>query len=584
VGLQRQRAKVCAKKEENSFAPRTKTNAARFSVKGFVMSVSEQELKFKGQSQEASAELVAHDANFDVNGMPRINPWLIAITVTMATFMEVLDTSVANVALPHIAGSLSAGVDEATWVLTSYLVSNAIILPISPWLGGLIGRKRFYQLCVIVFTVSSLMCGLAPSLGFLIFFRVLQGLGGGGLQPTEQAILFESFPKEKRGMAAAVYGMGVLFAPIIGPTLGGWITDNFTWRWIFFINIPVGALSVFMTQLVVSDPPYIKALKKKIGKIDTVGLGLLAVGLGFLQVILDKGQREDWFESGFIWRLTVCSVVALIFFVIWELRTEHPVVNFHILKDRTFSMGMILIFMTGFVLYGSIVLLPIYLQSLMGYTAMLSGLIISPGGLASLVLMPVVGTMVSKRVDPRWMIAVGLIITAASVFQMSQFNLDSGFSTFVWPRIVQGIGLAFLFIPVNTAAFAAMSKEKLNEATGLFNLMRNLGGSFGIAIVATLLSRRQQVHTARLMEHMNSLNPNFQQRYQGVQRFIVGSGVDPITSQQHSIGLLSGMLQRHALMNSFVEDFWLLGIMMLALLPLVFLMRKPSRDVEVVMP
>jgi DHA2 family multidrug resistance protein len=584
VGLQRQRAKVCAKKEENSFAPRTKSSAARFSVKGFVMSVSEQELKFKGQSQEASAELVAHDANFDVNGMPRINPWLIAITVTMATFMEVLDTSVANVALPHIAGSLSAGVDEATWVLTSYLVSNAIILPISPWLGGLIGRKRFYQLCVIVFTVSSLMCGLAPSLGFLIFFRVLQGLGGGGLQPTEQAILFESFPKEKRGMAAAVYGMGVLFAPIIGPTLGGWITDNFTWRWIFFINIPVGALSVFMTQLVVFDPPYIKALKKKIGKIDTVGLGLLAVGLGFLQVILDKGQREDWFESGFIWRLTVCSVVALIFFVIWELRTEHPVVNFHILKDRTFSMGMILIFMTGFVLYGSIVLLPIYLQSLMGYTAMLSGLVISPGGLASLVLMPVVGTMVSKRVDPRWMIAVGLIITAASVFQMSQFNLDSGFSTFVWPRIVQGIGLAFLFIPVNTAAFAAMSKEKLNEATGLFNLMRNLGGSFGIAIVATLLSRRQQVHTARLMEHMNSLNPNFQQRYQGVQRFIVGSGVDPITSQQHSIGLLSGMLQRHALMNSFVEDFWLLGIMMLALLPLVFLMRKPSRDVEVVMP
>lgn len=523
------------------------------------------------------------DDNFHADGLPRINPWIIAITVTMATFMEVLDTSVANVALPHIAGSLSAGVDEATWVLTSYLVSNAIILPISPWLGGRMGRKRFYQLCVILFTVSSLLCGLAPSLGFLIFFRVLQGLGGGGLQPTEQAILFESFPKEKRGMAAAVYGMGVLFAPIIGPTLGGWITDNFSWRWIFFINIPVGALSVFMTQLVVFDPPYIKALKKKVGKIDTVGLGLLAVGLGFLQVILDKGQREDWFESGFIWRMTICSVVALIFFVIWELRTEHPVVNFHILRDRTFSMGMILIFMTGFVLYGSIVLLPIYLQSLMGYTAMLSGLVISPGGLASLLLMPLVGAMVSKRVDPRMMIAVGLIVTAASVFQMSGFNLDASLSAFIWPRIVQGIGLAFLFIPVNTAAFAAMAKEKLNEGTGLFNLMRNLGGSFGIAIVATLLSRRQQVHSARLMEQMNSLNPNFQLRYQGVQQFIAGAGADPSSAHQHTVGFLNGLLQRNALMNSFVEDFWILGVLMLAMLPLLFFMRKPGKDVEIMM-
>ncbi len=523
------------------------------------------------------------DANFHADGMPRINPWLIAVTVTMATFMEVLDTSVANVALPHIAGSLSAGVDEATWVLTSYLISNAIILPISPWLGGLIGRKRFYQLCVILFTVSSLMCGLAPSLSLLIFFRVLQGLGGGGLQPTEQAILFESFPMEKRGMAAAVYGMGVLFAPIIGPTLGGWITDNYSWRWIFFINIPVGALSVFVTQMVVFDPPYIKALKKKIGKIDAVGLGLLAVGLGFLQVILDKGQRDDWFQSNFIARMTVCSVLALIFFVIWELRTEHPVVSFSVLKDRTFSMGMILIFMTGFVLYGSIVLLPIYLQTLMGYTAMLSGLVISPGGVASLVLMPLVGGLVSKRMDPRWMIAIGLIITAASVFQMSHFDLDCSFSNFIWPRVVQGIGLAFLFIPVNTAAFASMPKERLNEGTGLFNLMRNLGGSFGIAIVATLLSRREQLQQAHLTEQLNPFNPNFQARMQGLQRMAVAQGMDAAGAQHQAVGLLSGLMQRNAMMNAFVEDFWMLGVMMLALLPLLLFMKKPAENSEIVM-
>jgi len=526
---------------------------------------------------------VAHDENFHADGMPRINPWLIAVTVTMATFMEVLDTSVANVALPHIAGSLSAGVDESTWVLTSYLVSNAIILPISPWLGGRIGRKRFYQLCVALFTVSSLMCGLAPSLGMLIFFRVLQGLGGGGLQPTEQAILFESFPLEKRGMAAAVYGMGVLFAPIIGPTLGGWITDNYSWRWIFFINIPVGALSVFLTQLVVFDPPYIKALRHKIGKIDAVGLGLIAVGLGFLQVILDKGQREDWFESGFIVRMAICTAVALIAFVIWELRVAHPVVNLRILKDRTFSAGMVLIFMTGFVLYGSIVLLPLYLQSLMGYTAMLSGLIISPGGIATLLLMPLVGWMVSKRVDPRLMISIGLIVTAASVIQMSEFNLEAGMANFIWPRIVQGVGLAFLFIPVNTAAFAAMPKEVLNEGTGLFNLMRNLGGSFGIAAVATLLSRRQQIHSARLMEHMSALNPNFQERFQGVRQFIQGTGADAVTAQQNSLGLLNGLLQRHAMMQAFVEDFWILGVLMLAMLPLVLLMRKPGKDAEIMM-
>ncbi|MDD5541643.1 MAG: DHA2 family efflux MFS transporter permease subunit [Acidobacteriia bacterium] len=546
------------------------------------MSVQEQEVQLEGPRPTNGVPKWEADENFHADGTPRVNPWLIAVTVTMATFMEVLDTSVANVALPHIAGNLSASVDEATWVLTSYLVSNAIILPISPWLGGLIGRKRFYQLCVILFTVSSLLCGLAPSLSMLIFFRVLQGVGGGGLQPTEQAILFESFPHEKRGMAAAVYGMGVLFAPIIGPTLGGWITDNYSWRWIFFINIPVGALSVFMTQLVVFDPPYIKALKKKLGRIDTVGLGLLAVGLGFLQIILDKGQREDWFESGFIWRMTVCSAAALIFFVIWELRTSHPVVNFSLMKDRTFATGMVLIFMTGFVLYGSIVLLPIYLQGLMGYTAVLSGLVISPGGIATLLLMPVVGRLMGTKLDPRLAIAAGFTVTAISVFQMSHFNLELGFANYIWPRIVQGIGLAFIFIPVNTVAFASLQKERMNDGTGLFNLMRNLGGSFGIAIVATTLSRRQQVQNARLGEHLNPFNPNFQWRLNAVQQGLASSGMDPASSHRTSMGFLQGLMQRQAYMNAFVEDFWILGVAMLAMLPLLFLMRRPKPGSEIV--
>lgn len=530
-----------------------------------------------------AAKVFAGDEHFRADGLPRINPWVIAVTVTLATFMEVLDTSVANVALPHIAGNLSAGVEESTWVLTSYLVSNAIVLPISPWLGGLMGRKRFYQLCVILFTVSSLLCGLAPSLGALIFFRVLQGIGGGGLQPTEQAILFESFPEEKRGMAAAVYGMGVLFAPIIGPTLGGWITDSYSWRWIFFINIPIGLLSIFLTQIIVFDPPYIRSLKKKIGRIDTVGLGLLAVGLGFLQVVLDRGQKDDWFGSNFITTLIVCSAFALVFFVVRELHTAHPVVNLSILKDRTYTAGMVLIFMTGFVLYGSIALLPIYLQSLMGYTAMLSGLVISPGGIAALLLMPVVGMLVSKRADARWMIAIGLIVTAISVFQMSRFNLETGFINTLWPRVVQGVGLAFLFIPVNTAAFAGMPKEKVNEGTGWFNLMRNLGGSFGIAIVTTVLSRRQQAHSARLTEHLTVLNSGFQQSWNGAVQVMTQTGNDLVTAQQKAIGLINGLLQRNAAMMAFVDAFWLLGVLMLAMLPLLLLMRKPSNGANLML-
>ncbi|MFZ0465121.1 MAG: DHA2 family efflux MFS transporter permease subunit, partial [Candidatus Acidiferrales bacterium] len=343
-----------------------------------------------------------------------VNPWLIAATVMLATFMEVLDTSVANVSLPHIAGSLSAGVDESTWVLTSYLVSNAIVLPLTGWLSNVFGRKQFYMACVAIFTVSSFLCGLAPSLGMLVFFRVLQGAGGGGLQPISQAILVDSFPREKQGMAMAVYGMGVVVAPTIGPTLGGWITDDFTWRWIFFINIPVGILSILMTSLLIKNPAH--QLKKKL-RIDYIGLGLLSVGVGFLQVVLDKGQRDDWFGSHFIQWATVTAVIGIVGVIIWELRQKDPIIDLRLLKERNFAIAVFTMYILGFVLYGTTVLLPILLQTELGYTAMQSGLVLLPGGLFMMMVMPLVGWSLGKF-EARWLVVVGLAITGTGLFLM----------------------------------------------------------------------------------------------------------------------------------------------------------------------
>jgi DHA2 family multidrug resistance protein len=362
---------------------------------------------------------------------PGVNPWIIAITVMLATFMEVLDTSIANVALPHIAGSLSAGVDESTWVLTSYLVSNAIVLPLTGWFSTMFGRKRFYMGCVVVFTVSSFLCGLAPNLVLLVIFRIVQGAGGGGLQPVSQAILVESFDRRRQGMAMAVYGMGVVVAPIIGPTLGGWITDNFTWRWIFFINIPVGILSILMTSAFVADPSYLVRKTFRTGlKIDFFGLGLLSVGLGFAQVVLDKGQREDWFGSNFIVWCTVICVIGLVGAVIWELKQKDPIVDFHLLKDRNFAVATLTMFALGVVLYGTTVLLPILVQTLMGYTAELSGLVLSPGAVITMLTMPLVGRLLA-RFEARWLVVVGLVTLSVGMFELSSLNLQTDFKTFV---------------------------------------------------------------------------------------------------------------------------------------------------------
>ncbi|HET7824177.1 MAG TPA: DHA2 family efflux MFS transporter permease subunit [Anaeromyxobacter sp.] len=404
------------------------------------------------------------------------NPWAVALTVTLATFMEVLDTSIANVSLPHIAGNLSVSQDESTWVLTSYLVSNAVVLPVSGWLASRFGRKRFYMSCVVVFTASSFLCGVAPSLGALVFFRVLQGLGGGGLGPSEQAILADTFPPSRRGMAFAVYGMAVVLAPAIGPTLGGWITDHFSWRWVFFINVPVGIASLLLSSRMVVDPPWIAEGRSRAGSIDYVGLGLVAVGLGALEYVLDKGQEDDWFASRTITAFAIVAAAALLSFVLWERRQEHPVVDVRMFRSRSFATANVLMVVLGMALYGSTVLLPQYVQVWMGWTAEQAGKALSPGALVVIALLPLVGRLVSK-VDTRWLIAFGCSVLAASLFHMAH-TLSPGidFRTAVLLRAYQSIGLAFLFIPINTVAYVGVPPEKNNAVSGIINLSRNLGG------------------------------------------------------------------------------------------------------------
>jgi DHA2 family multidrug resistance protein len=502
-----------------------------------------------------------------------INPWIIAMTVMLATFMEVLDTSVANVALPHIAGNLSAGIDESTWVLTSYLVSNAIILPMGGWFSMLFGRKRFYMLCVALFTVASLLCGIAPTLTALIIFRILQGLGGGALQPMSQAILVESFPREKHGMAMAVYGMGVVCAPIIGPTLGGWLTDNYSWRWIFLINLPVGLLSLVLTGWLVHDPPYL--VRKAFGslKIDYIGFGLLALGLGALEVVLDEGQREDWFSSHFIVTFALICAVSLIAVVFWELRHPHPVIDFRILKERNYMLATVSMLVLGFVLYGSTAILPMFLQTMLGYTALLSGLVLSPGGVAVIICMPLVG-MLLRRFQPRWLVIFGVFVCSAGMLAMSRFNLQIDFATAVRSRVVQSLGLAFLFVPISTAAFARIAKERTNYATGLFNLARNIGGSSGIATVTTLLARRAQFHQHVLVSHLTPYDLPYREAVTHAAAMLQARGGSAPDAAGQAHGLLYGTMLRESSMLAFSDAFWLMAVLFLAVVPLMFFMKR----------
>jgi MFS transporter, DHA2 family, multidrug resistance protein len=522
-----------------------------------------------------SEQAQALQANSDAAWTPGHNLWLIALTVTIATFMEVLDTSVANVALPHIAGGLAASQDESSWVLTSYLVSNAIVLPLSGWLSSIFGRKRFYMSCVALFTVSSFLCGVAPSLPLLILFRVLQGVGGGGLQPSEQAILADTFPPAKRGMAFAVYAMAVVVAPALGPTIGGWITDNYSWRWIFFMNIPFGILSVLLTSLLVSDPPWLKSKRSGGVKVDYIGFGLLALGLGALQVVLDKGEREDWFETRYILVLTLIALISLIAVCFWELRHKNPIVEVRLFADRTFLMACVMLFMVGFVLYATTLLLPQLAQTLMGYTAELAGLMIMPGGFALIMVLPLVGFLLS-RYDARVMIAFGLALLATSMFLMAhRFDLDVDFNTMMWARVFQAVSLAFLFIPINTAAYSYLPREKNNTASGLINLFRNIGASVGISFVTTMLARRSQFHQSVLAARATEFSPQFRAAIHGAGQIFASAGA--VTAQQQSYGQLYGSILRQANMIAYLDNFWMLGVSALAVIPFVFLMKRPPK-------
>jgi DHA2 family multidrug resistance protein len=508
---------------------------------------------------------------------PQINPWLIAATVISATFMEVLDTSVANVSLPHIAGNLSAGVDESTWVLTSYLVSNAIVLPLTGWFSTLFGRKRFFIACVVIFTLSSLLCGLAPSLPMLVLFRVIQGAGGGGMQPISQAILIDSFPRAKQGMAMAIYGMGVVVAPTLGPTLGGWITDNYSWRWIFLLNVPVGIISVIMISFLIFDPIHMVRKTFKQGlKIDFLGLGFLSVGLGFLQIVLDKGERDDWFGSTFILWSTVICVASLIALIVRELTTDHPVIDLHLFKDRNFAISTFMMYVLGVVLYGTTLLLPILLQTLMGYTAMQSGIVLLPGGLVLLAILPFVGVLLGKF-EPRWIVIAGLCIMTAGLYQLSHLNLSANSRIPVNDWIISRMGTAFLFVPINVMAFYFVPLGKMNNASGLINLARNVGASTGISFVTTMLDRRAQFHQSVLAVNLQPGNHQYQAALHSITHLLVTRGADAARAAMDAQALVYQQLQRQAMMLSFVDNFRLMSVICVCVIPLMFVMKRRKR-------
>jgi DHA2 family multidrug resistance protein len=517
------------------------------------------------QTVSATAEIAAW--------RPSVNPWLIAAAVMLATILEVLDTSVANVAVPHIAGNLSASSDEATWVLTSYLVSNAIVLPMTGWLSSFFGRKRFLMACIALFTLSSAACGAAGTLGFLIFARIAQGAAGGALQPLSQAILMESFPPAKRGMAMAVFGLGVVVAPIIGPVLGGWITDNYSWRWIFFINVPLGALAVLMSHTFVEDPPYLRqAHESRGGKIDYVGFGILAIWLGTLQIVLDRGQEDDWFNATWVCWASLVSVLSLVFLIVWELRVEHPLVDIRILRNRNFAMGTLLMTVVGIVLYSTTALLPLFLQELMGYPALNSGMAMSPRGMGAVCSLLVVGTLVS-RIDARLLIGLGFFLLAYAVSGFGRINLEMATRNVMLPNVLSGLAMGFIFVPLTITSMGALPNEQMGNATGVFNLMRNIGGSVGIAMATTLVARGAQAHQALMVGQLSPYRPEFQQYLQSTSQML-GQYSDPASAQQQAYGLLYGTLQQQASLFAYVDTFRWLALLCLVCVPLVFTFRK----------
>ena len=504
------------------------------------------------------------------------NPWVIAIVVTMATFMEILDTSIANVSLPHIAGNLDVARSEATWVLTSYLVANAVVLPMSGWLSGRLGRKRFYMTCVALFTGASALCGMAPTLGWLVFFRVLQGAAGGGLGPSEQAILVETFPPAKRGMAMAVYGMTVVVAPAIGPTLGGFITDNWSWRWMFYINVPIGILSLVLSGRVLSDPPHLRDLAKKRAPIDWQGLLLVAVGLGFLEVVLDRGQEDGWWESPFITQSAIVAAIALPTFVIWEWRHENPIVDVRMFTRRTFAVAAALGFGLGFAAYSSTVILPQYLQVLMGYSAQQAGMVLSPGGLTIFLIIPIVGRLVSK-VDPRILIATGFALTSAALLWTAHtIDAQMDFSTALEVRVLQCAGMGLLFVPIQTIAYGWAPAAKINQVSGIMNLSRNMGADLGISFLVTIIYRQRQVHQTNLIAHATAYDPPYVARLADIGHALVLSGSTAVDAVERAKRIVYYELLTHAMELAYLDAIYAIGLVTAVLVPLVWLAQRPG--------
>jgi DHA2 family multidrug resistance protein len=504
--------------------------------------------------------------------VPQINPWLIAVAVMFGTFMEVLDTTVVNVSLPHIAGSLSVTPEEATWALTSYLVANAIVLPITGWLANYFGRKRLLLSAVVGFTAASFMCGFAPNLAFLVIFRIVQGLTGGVLQPVSQAVMLEAFPPAQRGKAMGFWGLGIVVAPMLGPVLGGWLTDNYSWRWVFYVNIPVGVASIIMTKMFIFDPPYIR---RAAGKVDTWGIGMLAVGIAALQIVLDKGQQEDWFSSTWISALMVVAGVMLASFIARELIAKTPVLNLRVFKERTYATGVFLMTTLGFVLYGSLVLLPLFLQTVLGYPAIEAGIAMAPRGLGSFIAMPIVGFLTAK-IDPRKLLCTGLIGGAFTLFALGSLNLQVGYWDIFWPQFFQGLSMGLIFVPLTTVTMSLIAREEMGNATSIFNLMRNLGGSVGIATIATMLSRNTQTQYNIMGTHVSAFDARTRALLDQVRAGFVAAGMDVHTASSAAYASLSGMVSKQAVMVAFVQLFRILALVFAVVVPLVFIMRRPK--------
>ena len=501
---------------------------------------------------------------------PGANPYWIAVAVVLASFLEVLDTTIVSVAQPNMAGNLGATNEEATWVLTSYLVANAIILPASGWLSLRFGRKRFLIVCTAVFTIGSFLCGIAPSMPFLILARILQGAGGGALLPLSQAILLESFPREKQGMAMAMFGLGVVVAPVLGPFVGGWITDNYSWRWVFNINIPIGILAIYMMGRFVEDPPYIK--NSRPGTVDAIGFGLLAVWLATLQIVLDKGQQEDWFASSWITWFIVISIAAMAALIVRELRTPEPIVDLRVFLNRNFWAGTIVTLLTMGAMYSALTMLPLFLQTLLGYTAQSSGLATAPRGIGAMIAMPLVGVLM-MYVDGRWLMSLGIAFIAASTLMFGNLTLDVSMSSVVWPNVLQGLGMGLVMVPLMALAVGTLPNEKIGNASGIFNLMLNLGGSIGISISTTFLVRMTQVHQANMVAHLTPYDAAFQQRLASMASGLSRYSAAPVARAQ-AYGALYGIMQQQAYLKAYVDMFCWTALIVALCLPLVWLLKR----------